>query len=373
MTGLQYLACLATLFITHPGFVCSDIEFLERSEGESVLLPCAVEGSSLSPYGVYLKSSWLRPREVLFMHAHSAFSVEQEDDKQRIRVSGDPSGHALNVTIAHLSAGDTDRYYCEFMVANPSSVDQRIRGRTEFFLLVNADAPVSADIGLVETCSGGSAVLPCFPPHGEALAVEGVSLKRQRGRAPVEVLYHSKRHHGSGPPSSSSSQFPVERVQLSSAPGPGGLTYNLTLLQLQPDDSALYSCQLLLRGEPDANTGLGRRALFVSVQGGQCGCSNYSTLLYALSSAVVLLLLLLLLAFVAIYKGKARRGVKAHPQAPIYEEMTAAQPAGRKLRPRHLEETDSSEYTNCLVKKSCPENHYESHSEALGASSEAHK
>jgi len=112
-------------------------------------------------------------------------------------------------------------------------------------------------------------VLPCLPPHGGplTLAVEGVSLKRQRGRAPVEVLYHSKRHHG--PPSSSSiSPFPVERVHLSSAPGPGGLTYNLTLLQLQPDDSALYSCQLLLRGEPDASSGLGRRALFVSVQGG---------------------------------------------------------------------------------------------------------
>jgi len=34
--------------------------------------------------------------------------------------------------------------------------------------------------------------------------------------------------------------------------------------------------------------------------GGQCGCSDYSTLLYALSSAVALLILLL--AFVAIYK-----------------------------------------------------------------------
>lgn len=36
--------------------------------------------------------------------------------------------------------------------------------------------------------------------------------------------------------------------------------------------------------------------------GGQCGCSRYSMLLYALSSAVVVLLLLLLLGFVVIYK-----------------------------------------------------------------------
>lgn len=136
------------------------------------------------------------------------------------------------------------------------------------------DAPIMADLGSVETCSGGSAVLPCLPPHGEALPVEGVSLKRQRGRAPAEVLYHSKRHqHGGSPlPSPSSSRFSAERVQLSSAPGPGGITYNLTLLQLQPADSGLYSCQLLLRGGPDTSTGLGTRAFFVSVQGGSNHC-----------------------------------------------------------------------------------------------------
>lgn len=111
-------------------------------------------------------------------------------------------------------------------------------------------------------------MLPCLPPHGGGLAVEGVSLKRQRGRAPVEVLYHSKRHHGSSPASSSSSQFPVERVQLSSATGPGGITFNLTLRQLQPDDSGLYSCQLLLRGRPESSTSLGRQVFFVSVKGG---------------------------------------------------------------------------------------------------------
>lgn len=358
MTGLQYLACLWTLFFTQTGFVYSDIQFLERNEGESIVLPCVVEQRNPSPYGVYLKRSWLHPSEVLFKYTGSDFTVDNEDDKNRISVSGDPSSHSLNVTISQLSSRDTDSYNCEFLVANPSSEDERIHGKTEFFLLVNADAPGSVNIGLVETCSGGSAVLPCFSPHGESLAVEGVSLKRQRGQTPVEVLYHSKHHHGSSPPSSSSSLFPVERVHLSSAPGPKGITYELTLQQLQPEDSALYSCQLLLRNGPDTSTSLGRQAFFVSVQGGQCGCSNYSTLLYALSSAVAILLLLLL-GFVVVYKGKAHRSVKSHPQAPIYEEMTGLQHVSQKLAPHHLEEMESSEYRNCPVKKSCPENHYE--------------
>lgn len=117
------------------------------------------------------------------------------------------------------------------------------------------------DVVLVQTCSGGSAVLPCHSPNEEGLAVEGVSLKRQRDREPVEVVYDSKRHH-------SASRFPAEQVQLSSAPGPGGIAYNVTVQQLQPEDSALYSCHLLLRGRPDHNTHLGRRAFYVSVEGG---------------------------------------------------------------------------------------------------------
>lgn len=60
------------------------------------------------------------------------------------------------------------------------------------------------------------------------------------------------------------------------------------------------------------------------------------------------------------FQGKSRRSVKPHPQAPIYEEMTGLKAANRKLGPLHLEETQSSEYRNCPVKKSCPENYYES-------------
>ncbi len=134
--------------------------------------------------------------------------------------------------------------------------------------LLSGDAPGLVDIGVVETCAGGSAVLPCLPPNGDGLPVEGVILKRRRGLAPVEVLYHSKHQHGSSPPFSSSYQFPADKVRLSSAPGPGGFTFNLTLLQLQPEDSGLYSCQLLLRGRPDSSTSLGRQVFSLSVQGG---------------------------------------------------------------------------------------------------------
>ncbi|XP_030595938.1 cd7 antigen-like [Archocentrus centrarchus] len=355
MIWIQYLIYLWALVISQVGFVCSDIRFLKRHEGESVVLPCETEPGNPAPYSVYLKRTWLHPMEVLFMYTKEEFSTGNDADKNRTSVSGDPSLRVLNVTISQLKASDTDRYYCEFVVENRSSKDDRITGKTEFFLLVGADVPGSADIEVIETCAGGSAVLPCLPHHGESLAVEGVALKRQKGRGPVEVLYHSKQRHSSR--YSSSSQFPVERVQLSSAPGPGGITYNLTLQQLQPDDSALYSCQLLQRGEPDSCTSLGRRVFFISVQGGQwCGCSSYSSLLYALSSAVGLLLLLLLIVFVVMYKGKGRRRVNTHPQAPIYEEMKSPT---RKGAPLHLEGIECSEYRNCPAKRSSSENHYE--------------
>lgn len=103
-----------------------------------MLLPCEVEQTDPPPYGVYLKRSWLRPGEVLFMYTKSDFSVDNDDDKQRTSVSGDPSSRAVNVTISGLRAADTDRYNCEFVVAKPSSEDLRLRGKTDFFLLVTA-------------------------------------------------------------------------------------------------------------------------------------------------------------------------------------------------------------------------------------------
>ncbi|KAK2816876.1 hypothetical protein Q5P01_025067 [Channa striata] len=368
MTRIQFVW---TVIIMKIAFVLSgEIRFLERNEGESVVLPCVVEQRNPSPFGVYLKRSWLRPGEVLFMHTNSEFTAGNRDDKNRTSVTGDPSKHSLNVTISQLRASDSDRYHCEFVVDNPLSEDERIQGKTEFFLLVTA-APGPADIKLVETCSGGSAMLPCLPPRGERSAVEGVILKRQRGQGPVEVLYQLNHHQSRSSPSSSS--FSVERIQLSVVPGPGGITYNITLQQLQPDDSALYSCQLLTHGRSTSISSLGRPVFFISVQGGQCGCSSYSTLLYALFSAVAVLFLLVLIGFVVIYKGRARRNVRSQHQAPIYEEMVGVQPPRRKVASNHLEETESSEYRNCHVKKTCPENHYEIPSGALSPRIESQK
>ncbi|XP_051940084.1 cd7 antigen-like [Hippocampus zosterae] len=341
MTTIHHLWIL---LVIHSVFVCGDIQFLERQEGDSVDLPCTIKPSSRSPLGFYMRRTWLHPGQVLFKYTDTEAHVNVAADRRRLEIGGDPSSHSLIVTLSDLRANDTDRYNCEFVVANPSSEDEHVPGETEFFLLVNP-----ADIGRIDVCAGGSAIVSCLPPHGEDLPVEGVSLTRRRGRAPVELLYHTKRHLGDGPASTSSSS----RFQLWSAPGPRGFTYNLTLRHLQPEDSGLYSCQLLLRGRPDTSAALHmKQAVFVSVGGGQCGCSSYPTLLYALSSAV--LVLIVLLALMLIYHKRARSRAASRPPAPIYEEMT-----GVKTFSAKLDDTEVSEYRNSKVKKNCPENHYE--------------
>ncbi|XP_016526786.1 cd7 antigen-like isoform X1 [Poecilia formosa] len=362
MTGIRHLACLWTVVITLAGFgFCGDVSFVERLEGESAVVRCDMKPRSQPPFGLYLRRSWLRPVDVLFKYTKSDATVN-ESFRGRVSVSGDPSDFSVNVTLSQLGAADTDRYTCEFMVERIGAEDEKIPGNTEVFLQVSPHAQSSVDLDLIQTCSGGSAVLPCFTPNSEGSAVEGVVLNRQRGRAPVEVAYHSQRRH--------TSLFPTERVLLSSAPGPGGITFNVTLLQLQPEDSALYSCQLLLRGRPGSSTSLRGQVFFISVQGDRCGCSSYPTLLYALSGAVgVLFLLLLLVGCVAAWKvsgrGKTRQGAKSRSQAPIYEEMIGVQSPSRKLPAHRLEEVESTEYKNCSLKRASPGNHYESPSGAL--------
>uniref|UniRef100_A0A3B4F264 Ig-like domain-containing protein n=1 Tax=Pundamilia nyererei TaxID=303518 RepID=A0A3B4F264_9CICH len=127
------------LKINHVWFfsVC-DIHFLKQYEGESVVLPCEIEQRYPAPLGVSLKRSWLVEEEVLFKYTKEDFTVKNSADKSRISVRGDPSLHSVNITICQLNASDTDRYYCEFVVENLSSADDRIRGKMEFFLLVGA-------------------------------------------------------------------------------------------------------------------------------------------------------------------------------------------------------------------------------------------
>lgn len=345
MSGVPSL-CLWTLLI-HAGLVlCSTIQFLARDEGDSVVLACQVDRTEPPPIGVYLKRSWLRHSEILFKYERTEVSEKDLEFRNRTRVSGDPSVHALNVTISDLRPSDTDRYHCEFMHSSQSGLDTVQRGNTEFFLFVRGVLDVDRD--LVDICVGGSVVLPCVPPVGDSSAVEGVVLKRQRGQQPMELLYHSKQ-------TSWSSQFSVDRFQLSTAPGPGGISYSLTVGALQPEDSGLYSCQLLLHGRPHSPS-MGQQGKYVCVQGDQCGCSTYSTLIYALSAAVAVTFVLLLVV-VLMHRGKRERAKAVHSPAPIYEEMTGLQPKSPKRSRSHM---DESEYRNISLKESCPENHYES-------------
>ncbi|XP_077460679.1 uncharacterized protein LOC144077088 isoform X1 [Stigmatopora argus] len=328
------------LLAIHKILVFGDIQFLEKNEGDSVDFPCTIKPNGPSPVAFYLRRTWLHPSEVLFKYTNSDAHVSANTDRQRLMVDGDPSNNSLRVTLSELRASDTDRYYCQFVIPKLSSEDEHVPGDTEFFLLVNA-------VRRTDVCAGGSVVVPCLPPHGEDLPVEGVSLTRRRGRAPVELLYHTKRQLGDGTTSSPSSRF-----QLWSAPGPSGFTYNLTLRHLQPEDSGLYSCQLLLRRHADTSASLDMtRAVFVSVEAGPCGCHSYTTLLYALSSAVVVLLVLLTL--ILIYHKRARALAASRLTVPIYEEMTGVKSINAK------KDDEVSEYRNGYVEKSRPLNHYE--------------
>ncbi|KAM4603871.1 cd7 antigen-like [Polymixia lowei] len=377
---IRYLPFMWIFLITQTRLVCADVQFLERNVGESVFIPCASDQNNPSPFAVYLKRTWLRVDDVLFMLSSTKPTIINSDDDQRITVSGDPGTGQVNVTIAKLRETDTDRYYCEFFVEG-SPVDRKIPGKTEFFLYVSADASESLDVTHVEACAGGSADLPCLPPRGDGSAVAGVSLQRRKGRSPAEVLYRSTQHRrgtssASFSPPSSSDAFPSERLRWSTAPGAGGISYNVSLLRLQPEDSGFYSCKLLVPGRTDGGAGLGRHVVFVSVQGVQCSCSNYTTLLYILSVAAALLFFILI-GLLLIYRGKSHDRVKPQPQVPIYEEMVGVKSRHPKKAPchpgdLHLEEPDTSVYCNSLL-KSRPENHYETSNGAYSPLQERQK
>ncbi|XP_029596219.1 uncharacterized protein LOC115178918 isoform X3 [Salmo trutta] len=278
------------LLMTHTVLVFCDMEFLERTQGDSIEFYCISEFNASKPIGFYLKRKWLQPnREVLFMFTYQK-PVFHLDVKERIHVTGDPSTHRVNVTLSQLKGTDTDIYYCEFVFPDAYSLDQKIPSKMELFLYV-ADAE--------------------------------------------------------------------ERLHLGT--GLGGLAYNLTLLKMQPEESAFYSCELLLPGRPDNSARLGRHVYFVSVQDVRCSCTGYAPLLYVLSAAVGLLLIFLMALGVAHY-GKTRGDrVKPQPhQVSIYEEMVGVRPPNRngKVSPSYLEEKDASAYDTPPL-RSRQENHYE--------------
>lgn len=345
--GILLLCTLAVL-------VCGEVQFLQKHKGESVVLSC--EHPTGTPpdanfNGLYLKRKWLQQTDVLFLLTKEQPHIFSGSNKERISVIGDPATRQVNVnvTITQLKGSDTDCYYCVFVIQG--IIDTKVPSHKEFCLHVfDVDVTGSPDIGLIETSEGGSAVLPCLGLQGEVGAMEGLSLKRRRGSGPVEVLYHSKR-----PLQYTTSPFPVGRFHLDTAPS--GLAYNLTLLRLRPEDSALYCCELLLSGRPDHSATLGKHVYFVSVQGAaqECDCPSYVLLLYITSGAVGLLLLFIV-GLVVAYRGKTRHSVKPLPhQPPIYEEMVGVRQTNSKITPFQLEGTDTSLYSNTKKK----ENYYE--------------
>ncbi|KAM6971929.1 cd7 antigen-like [Aplochiton taeniatus] len=136
------------------------------------------------------------------------------------------------------------------------------------------------------------------------------------------------------------------------------MTINLTLLHLQPEDSAFYSCEILLADRPGSSTVLGKHVFFVSVQGDRCGCSSYATLLYVTSAAVGLLLIFFIV-LVVHYRAKSDTHSKPQTTIPIYEEMVGLRTSKQKVPSLHLEEMDTTLYSN-TTEKFRPGNHYES-------------
>ncbi|XP_010900458.3 cd7 antigen-like [Esox lucius] len=336
------LAGVWIFFFTHSFLVSCEIRFLGKQLGDSATFVCVSDVQDPKPIAFNLKRKWIKPdREVMFMYTKEK-PAPVPDFSQRLNVTGDPSTERVNVTISQLKGTDTDLYYCLFVYPKTNAPDENIPGKDEFFLYVDdADVPdTKMDIGFVQTNAGGSVVLPCLAPYGSPSAIEGVCLKRRQGRAPVEVLFHTR---------SQSSAFPQERI-LHRGIGLGGLGYNITLTQMQLEESAFYSCELLVPGSPENHARLGRHVYFVSVKDVSCSCSGYVPLLYALSAAVGLLLILLLALAVAHYGKIGHDRVK--PQSSIYEEMVGGRPPNRNRKtppsylrpPHHLEEMNAPDY-----------------------------
>uniref|UniRef100_A0A8C7MKX8 Immunoglobulin V-set domain-containing protein n=1 Tax=Oncorhynchus kisutch TaxID=8019 RepID=A0A8C7MKX8_ONCKI len=146
LTGVWLLLMACTVL------VFCEMEFLERTQGDSTEFYCISEFSASKPIGFYLKRKWLQPnREVLFMYTEQN-PVFHPDVKERIHVTGDPSTHRVNVTLSQLKGTDTDLYYCEFVFPDSSSLDQKIPSKMELFLYV-----VDADVRC--SCAGYAPLL----------------------------------------------------------------------------------------------------------------------------------------------------------------------------------------------------------------------
>uniref|UniRef100_A0A3Q3EXP6 Uncharacterized LOC109994140 n=1 Tax=Labrus bergylta TaxID=56723 RepID=A0A3Q3EXP6_9LABR len=211
---------------------------------------------------------------------------------------------------------------------------------------------VRADLHFLDRNEGESVVFSCVvekrnpPPYG-------VYLQRRFLQTSEVLFMYTKSDF------STNNSYDKNRTSVSGDPSSYAL--NVTITQLRVSDTDRYVCEFLVPVPSSEDLHLkGNDEFVLVVKATECGCSGYSTLLYALSAAVaVLLLLVFLIGCVVFHRGKARRSVKSHPQVPIYEEMAGVHADSQKLAPYHLEETSSSENKIGHMKRSCPENHYE--------------
>ncbi|XP_015212068.2 cd7 antigen-like isoform X1 [Lepisosteus oculatus] len=335
--------------------VLSDVVYLKRQEGGSVQISCLSQDRSTSSIGFYLRKKCQNPeKEVLFLRSGARDRTVSPSFRDRLQLEGEPRENELNVTISLLQHGDTGLYHCEFIYEG-SPLDRHVSGERDFFVFVErAEEMPSVEVVPLQTREGDSAVIPC-PAEGTDSFMDGFCLKRKRTGAEVEVLYHSREQRHNGHNGLHQSRLQFER-ELSTQ------TYKLTISNLQRNESALYSCELLRPGKQENKRILGRRTYFISVQEPVCSCSSYPPLLYAISGGMALLLLIVAVLFGAHY-GKQCCRSKPRAPVPIYEEMSGAKSPRRRAPCSFpdsslLQETDTSVYVNPHARPPPHENYY---------------
>ncbi|XP_034784449.1 uncharacterized protein LOC117974103 [Acipenser ruthenus] len=193
----------------------------------------------------------------------------------------------------------------------------------------------------LEKHEGQSAVLSCFTDHSEG-HIAGFYLKR-KWRTALEVLFQSVEG------SSGASSLYKDRFHIQGDLNTHWL--NITILNLRHNDTDLYSCEFLYDMGSHKTTKTKTYFIFVDDNGTreQCSsteisqpCSDYSTLLFAISGAVALFLILITLMLCVKF---AQRCCRPQPPAPvpIYEVMTGL-PQGGAVD--HFEGMENTHYAS---------------------------
>ncbi|XP_041076775.1 uncharacterized protein LOC121295792 [Polyodon spathula] len=197
----------------------------------------------------------------------------------------------------------------------------------------------------LEKHEGQSVVLSCVTDHSED-RIEGFYLRR-KWRAAMEVLFHSVEG------SSKANSLYKDRFHIQGDLNTQWL--NITLLNLQHNDTDLYICEFLYDMGSYEITKTKAYFIFVDDKGAReycrCreisqSCSDYSTLLFAISGAVVLFLILITLLLCVKFTQRCCRPQPPAPM-PIYEVMTGLPQRGTV---DHFEGIESTHYASPVTK-----------------------